>query len=239
MDDASKKKWIIGCGGCLVVVILVAILIAVGTVYLGGMGMNALKEASDGAVKDIFGSTYQPSADYTSIGIPFSKMSAKTDVKNMVLLIHKKTGMTVLAYDRKMGNMEAEAIHSGDPKQIDQYVKRSGDLLISYSARGGSSSRLNDIRFDGTHMTKAANGKSLSISDTVLEVTQHGELLYTSGVITLIPEDKGQLITLLTIGGKNLTFKDGDENFKPGQKELEEFTLDLVNESELDDRLNP
>jgi hypothetical protein len=228
----SKKWWFIGCGGCLGVLAI----IAVATVVLGGMGVNALKEASNSAVSDIFGKTYQPTG-YLPIGIPFGKISQQSAIKNMVMLVDQSNGEVIMAFDMPLGAFEAKALKSGNPKEIDTYIKQLGSTIIGYSARSSSSNKLHDIRFNPSHLVKLPNGKKVPLSSAVTEMEKRGELMYAPGAVALLPEAQGRLITLFGVGGKGHTASTAEADFKPGQQSLERKLIEIINASELDDRL--
>src|SRR5687767_14657693 len=101
---STKKKWLIGCGGCLGVLLVLAIVISI----LAGLGFNKLKDVSSQSVQNVFGSSFKP-APYMAFGLPL----AQKNLKNMVMMIDQGSGVTIFAVDTEVAEREARILKSG------------------------------------------------------------------------------------------------------------------------------
>jgi hypothetical protein len=230
-----KKWWIIGCGGCLLVTLLMAIAI----VLLAGAGVNSLKGASEGAVQDVFGAHFKPPAGYVSIGLPIGKLGTRSEVRNIVLLVNGKEDLSVIAIDKTAGRFETDALGSHNPAKVDDYMKRSVDTLIAESGRSSSSSKLNDMQFSGgTQFVPLANGKKIPCRTGVAEMSHRGRIVYGPAVVALVPEASNRVVSLLMLGGNHAADGDAQNDFSSGQKDIEARLIQIIQDSDLDDRVN-
>lgn len=230
---SSKKKWIIGCGGCLGVVLILAVIAGV----VANMGFNAMMQASNESVQKIFGASYKTPPGVQAIGFPIEKLSAESEIKNMVLLMNQDDGEVMFAFDKNMNATEKKLLKDPDPKKVDDYLKSMGQMIISNSEQGSSSNKVRDIRFEGTEMKKAGNGKSFPMTIAVAQLERRGQIIYTPGVAAIIPEANDHLTVLFGMGGKDHASTDEKADFKAGQEALMAKIVNLINVSELDDRL--
>jgi hypothetical protein len=234
MEDKSKKWWLIGCGGCLGVLVIISAALAV----LAGMGVNALKEGSNGAVANIFGKSFQP-VGYMPIGIPLGAISKRSEVQNMVMLIDSSNHKVIFALDMPVSPSESMVFKSHDAKGLNTYFKQIGNTLISYSARGSSSggSKFKDLTINASHFAKLPNGKEVPVSSAIVEMEQRGNKVYSPAAVALIPEAGSRKIALFALGGNGAVPSGTGLDFKPGQRAMEKELLDIILASELDDRL--
>ena len=86
---STKKKWIIGCGGCLVVVVIIGIILAV----LIGKGVTDFMKNSDETSKAVFGETLPEG--YMTFGLPIPSKDGKV---HMAMLVSKDGDTMVMAF---------------------------------------------------------------------------------------------------------------------------------------------
>lgn len=223
MDDATKKKWMIGCGGCLGIVVILGVLGGI----LAYNGVNGLMQASGKSVKGMFGESYDPAAHgYQAIGVPLP--TNKSGIQAMVTLINAEKKQMVMAMDMTATPQELATIKSGDPQKIEGFIKNS-------QATGASSSQMqgNEINIENTHLSKLGNGKQVPVAYAKFYSRSKG--VYTPGTITLVPEN-GRIVLLLSMDMRN-TASDANADFKSAQEGMEADAIGLVNDSALDDRV--
>jgi hypothetical protein len=223
---STQKKWLIGCGGCLGVLLLIAVVLAV----LAGMGVDALKNVSNQSVTEIFGKEFKPEP-YKAMGLPLGQKN----LKNMVLLIEPKSGRTLFAVDTALSPSDAQQLESTDPKHIEAFLKHMSEEITSHSSRT-SSSRLRNIRFDATTTITLPNGKHLPLTKATVEAERHGAVAYSPAVATLIPEANHRLITLISLD-PNSGSSQANTDFSDTQADLQKELVHIISNSALDDRL--
>jgi hypothetical protein len=223
---STRKKWLIGCGGCLGVVLIVAIALAV----LAGMGVNALKDVSNESVSAIFGKDFKPEPN-TAMGLPLGQK----ELKNMVFMFDQKRGLTVFAIDTEVSPTDARLLKSGDSKQIETFLKHMSEEATSHN-NSSSSARLRDIHFNATGTVTLPNGKHFPVSKATMEAEKRGETTYSPTVAALIPEANNRLITIIALE-PNSASSEPDTDFSHAQANLQTEVVRLVSNSALDDRL--
>lgn len=244
---STKKKWMIGCGGCLGVIIIGAIALAV----LGSMGVNALKEASGSSVKEIFGASYKPEAEgYMAFGLPLKQGK----FRSMAMMINGNRKLSVVAIDidnlsdkplLKSGQQELKkTIDTSDANERRNFLlvfegalKQVSREIIN-SSRSGSS-KIDDIQFQSTQFLSLDKSKLLPVGNAVVETSQRGKIFYSPSVVAMAPEmDKtGNHVVCLVVTNLNSVSEDPNTDFSEAQKSLREEVLSIVKNSELDDRL--
>lgn len=218
--NGSAKKWLIGCGGCLAVLVIAAILIAVA----GGMAWNGLMSASSGAVREVFGPSYKPEG-YTSIGLP----SPGRDVKHIVLMMDMRSGNVVVGVDTHASPADTRLLKSGDPEAVASYIRRIG-------AQTGGNGKVNmhEVRVESVRAVKLSNHKQVLMG--AVQVASERKGTYSPGAVTLLPEKDNGLVILFALDPRN-TSTHPDADFTPEQRTLESALLRIIADSELDDRL--
>ncbi len=224
---SNAKKWIIGCGGCLVVVLLIAGVLAV----LGGTAVKGLMDASSQSVQSVFGKSYKAEG-YTAIGLP----TGSKDLKNVVLLMDMTRGSVIVAVDTRMSAADAGILKSGNTEQIQAYIQKIGEQANTSPQSSSSNVDLHDMRFDDIHTVKLPNGKQLPVTTAAVKANRKGQEGYSPAVIALLPEPGEKMIVLFAMDAKS-TSSNPKADFKVEQQALETQVLELINNSELDDRL--
>jgi hypothetical protein len=222
---STQKKWLIGCGGCLGVVVLVAAVVAA----LAGLGFNALKDVSNQSVQSMFGKSFNPDP-YMAMGLPLEQKN----LRNMVMLLNQQRGITIIGMDTELSETEADVLKSGDPKDIEAYLKRMGAQATASS--GGGSSQMRDVRFEGLTTVQLKNGKSFPLSRATVEAERRGTVSYSPAVAALLPQPDNRLVVLIALDPINAASKP-DADLSHPQAALQTEVVRIVNDSELDDRL--
>ena len=225
---STKKKWVVGCSGCLgVVVLLVA-----GIGVLAGMGVNSLMQVSNEAVGSIFGPSYKP-ANYMAMGLPISSKS----MQGMAMLINQRKGSLVFAVQTKLPEDQLAILRSGQLQQMQTVVKKLADDAIADSQqRESSSGKLQSFRLDKIYNLSLAPNKIYTVCNATLEVEKRGAVSYSPTSVALIPEANDSLVVLATFSSSN-TSTSADTHFDSEQNEMQQEVLQVIKDSELDDRL--
>lgn len=224
---STKKKWMIGCGGCLGVVIIGAIALAV----LGSMGVNALKEASGSSVKEIFGPSYKPeAAGYMAFGLPLKQGK----LRSMAMMISQARNLSVIAFDVNADALDTAVLKSGKPDQIAAYLKKTSEEITD-STRN-SSSKIEGIEFKSVELLPLVKGKNLAVGNAVVKASKRGAMAYMPSAVALIPE-AGNHMVILVATDPNTASTDAGADFSEAQKSLRDEVSNIVKASELDDRL--
>jgi hypothetical protein len=223
---STQKKWLIGCGGCLAVLLVIAVAVSV----LANLGMNALKNVSNQSVGNIFGKTFNP-APYTAMGLPLGQKN----LKNMVLLLNRPRGVMIFAVDTTLSATDAKLLESGDPKQVEAFLRRMS-AEVTHRGNSSGSSHLRDIRFNVTQTVALTNGKRLPISKATMEAEKRGAIVYSPTTAAVIPEENHQLVALIAMN-PNSNSPEPDTDFSHEQADLQTEILRIVSSSALADRL--
>jgi hypothetical protein len=198
---------------------------------LGGTAVKGLMDASNQSVQAVFGQSYKPEG-YTAIGLP----TGSKDLKNVVLLMDMQRGSVIVAVDTHIAAEHAKILKSSNAEQIQAYIQKIGEQANSSSQSGSASVDLNDIRFDEIQTEKLPNGKQFPMTRAVVKATRKGQEGYSPAVIALLPEPGEKMIVLFAMDAKS-TSSNPKADFKVEQQALETQLLELINKSELDDRL--
>ncbi|MBK8190347.1 MAG: DUF3185 family protein [Vampirovibrionales bacterium] len=126
-----NKKWIMGCGGCLGLILVLALII-------GGLslwGFNAYQGAAKETVAELFNG--KPPADYQpifSIKLPDSKRSGESVPFSM--LINKRTKTMLFAIRMALSQADLAKINSRDPKQLEAFLQEVVNSANNPNANG-------------------------------------------------------------------------------------------------------
>lgn len=224
---STQKKWLIGCGGCLGVLVLLAIVLGV----LGWFFGNSLKDMSNKSVQDIFGPNYQPEG-YMAIGMPVGQ----ANVKNMVMLLDTRQGKMLIGLDMGVKPGDMQIIKSGNAAQIQKYLEQTSAQINESSAAGGNA-KVQDIRFDTIEsVALKPGGIKFPVANTTVQAERKGQISYSPAVAALIPEAGNKLVVLVAADPKNSS-SDSQADFSEEQKTLKTEVLQVIQDSDLDDRL--
>ncbi len=224
--NSNKKKWIIGCSGCLVVVVILVVAVAI----LGGVAFNKLVQTSNTTVQEILGDSYKAPQGTTAIGIPVGQ----GEIRKMVILLDLDHGHAVFALQANIAESDMAQIKSGDKAKIEEYIKRFGQ----YMQTNASSSKLDlaNAKFDSTALAELPNGKAFPLSLAVVKTTNRKGESYTPVAIGIIPEGPTTLVAVLLMDGQNASTSP-DTDFSSAEKILSADMMTFIISTELDDRL--
>lgn len=226
---STRNKWLIGCGGCLVAVILLVIVLTI----LGGMGLNALKETSNQSVNQIFGKNYRHE-DYTVVGLPAGFSTGQKQSKNMVVLINNSNKMIIFAIDKEITPAETKILKSSDLKAMQMYLQGMSEAFISQQ---GGDSKIEEISFSSIELAQLKNHKSFPVGFAVIKGSNRGtSVTYTPAVTALIPEAQNNLVTLIALNFNNSS-SNPKADFSAARQALEAALMRVVDESDLQQRL--
>ena len=220
-QSGAKKKWIIGCGGCLVILAILAVLLFM----LGGVFIGNMQKTSDQSLKGIFGE-HQPSG-YTAFALPIGQ----GEFRSMIFMMNPQ-GIVILGADVTAPESDIRMLSGGDTAKIEQYIRQFGAKADQSTA--ASQVSMEGLALQNTRRLKLANGKGFVISDARVESERKGTV--SPGVIGLLPQGKDRLIGLFVMDAKT-TSGNAQADFDAEWRQLETELERVVTESDLDDRL--
>lgn len=177
---SSNKKWLIGCGGCLGVLLILAI-IALGVTM---WGVNAYNENNTKVSQALFGG--KPPESFT----PLFGMAVKNNT-NVMLMVHKGSGHMVIAFDAPMKGPEIMALQKGDPAAI---AKMAQDAMDKGS-KSSRSIRHREAKVVGYSEQILLGGKKLPI--IYLQMEQDEDVIPCA--VGLIPKKGAQALVLMSM----------------------------------------
>jgi len=125
-----NKKWLWGCGGCLVAVLLVLVAVF----GLGWWGFNTVTSGSNTIANNIFGNKLP--ANYSSLfGMPIDSDEGSTQ---FVLMMDAVKGRMLVALDTPFEAEDMTLVRAGDTKKLQSLIEKA----IKESSK---KSRANDI----------------------------------------------------------------------------------------------
>jgi len=226
---STKQKWMIGCGGCLGVILL----LAVGLAALIGLGVNSASQTSNQAVAAIFGPSYKPE-NYVAFGWPFNTQG----IQNAVLLIGKTKSAMIIGVQTSLPQEEMALLHSGKLQLIQPILKRMTDEAVEKQhQRHTSSSTLRSFRLDQIQNLSLTGNKTYTICNATAEIERRGIVSYAPTSIALLPEANNALVVLATFDPNN-TSTNPQTDFSSLQKDMQDQLKKVIQDSELDERLS-
>jgi hypothetical protein len=224
---STKKKWVVGCGGCLGILVIFATLIAI----LAGMGINSLATISNQSVAAIFGPTYKPEG-YMAMGLP----TGSKNVKHLAMLIRTQPALLVFAAQTKLPQDQADLIRSGKIHQLQALLKQM-TAEAAQSSSSGSSSKFRSLRFDQMYNLNLAPNKIYTVCNITIEMDRRGTVAYIPTSAALLPEADNEMVVLAAFNPNDAS-TDPEAKFDNLQKNLQEQVLKVIHDSELDDRIS-
>jgi hypothetical protein len=215
----SKKGWIIGCSGCLGVVLIVAIVAGV-FIY---NGVNQLGAEMSKSASAVFGEKV-PSG-YMPIGFTVPTKDASTPnakPQTFAMLMNMATGRVAMAFDTTVKPEEAELLKSANPEQVQT-------LLETYMSQSQSSG--NEVR--GIEKiepsTITMKGKPYP-AYRLIGKSRGGKYTPMIGTILLYPADR--IVFLIMVDGSEQTMA-ADTDFTSAFKKMEPELADIIQQTAL------
>ncbi len=160
------KKWLIGCGGCLGVV-LVLVIAGAGLLWWGG---STFMEGSQKTAETVFGDRLPP--DYMTVfGMP---IPSKDGEIKMVFLMHPQTQQVLFAMDSPLPEEQRDMILSGNSENV--------ETLIQQAMASSNSSNVESMELMRTTPLRTPAGSVMA-----LEFRMQSDEGYTPLVVGLIP----------------------------------------------------
>lgn len=222
----TKKKWLIGCGGCLGAVIILGIILAVLVMF----GFNSCQKASQGAINQVLGPQYKAPEGSTAIGLPWGQ----NDLKNVIMIVNQQTGLTMFVIDTVVPADVSQVLKSEDPEKISAFIRQISSKAISGPGHKQTKVDVSNLKIESIHTVKLPNKKSLPFCHA--KTYQKENNTYGPAVVALLPESKNRVIVLLSLDPRN-TSTDPKSHFKLAYQTLERELFRLIIESDLDDRM--
>jgi hypothetical protein len=222
----QSKKWLIGCGGCLIVLIL----LVAGIIALGGLGFNYMKQASEKTTQELLGKKYEPPANYTVIGLPWGQK----DLKSVILMVDAQRGTTLMLIDTLIPSDANKLLKEGKPDQISQFIQEVSHKATSGPGSKGTQVNVSDLRLESVQTAKLKNGKTFPLCTA--KTFEKNKGTYSPVVIAMLPEAEQRLIIVMALDPRNAS-TDPKAHFHVAYQNLEQELLKIINDSDLDDRL--
>lgn len=224
---STKTKWMVGCGGCLGVVVIFATLLTISA----GIGINSVMQVSTQSVAAIFGPSYKAEG-YWPIGLP----TGQKNVKNLAMLISKEQGLMVFAAQTELPEDQADLIRTGKLQQLQAFLKEMTETAAQSHQSG--SSKFKSIRFDKMYNKNLAPNKLYTVCNATIELEdKSGNIIYMPTSAALLPEANDGMVVLAVFNPRNNS-TDAEVKFDSMQKSLQEQALQIIHDSELDDRIS-
>jgi hypothetical protein len=222
----TKRNWLIGCGGCLVVIIVGLIIAAV----VGASCVGQFQKGSDEAIQAIFGGT--PPGGYTNFGFSIPDKSGKKN--NVVMMINPTDPKKIVfAIDTYIPDADTQKILSGDSKQIEDFLKDfAASDLESATAKGAKGMDMKNLRLEGMQQVKLANGKIFPVVN--VKIAKENEFTPAAAGMLVLPDNR--LVLLMGLDSST-TASTAEMDFKPAYESLSTSVINIVNDSALDDQL--
>jgi hypothetical protein len=227
---STRKKWLIGCGGCLGLIIVITVVLVIAL----SMGWNALQKASGDSVKNIFGPTYQASG-YVAMGLPLNQPK----MKNLAMLIPTDQSSVVFAFDTEASAAEMNVLRQGTQEQLQAYFKKLNEQFLKNDAAKANSSRLQDLQFSNAHYVSISGNKRYLVVHTFVQTaSDKNQVTFMPGSVALLLQAENRMVALIAMAPKAAA-EEILPGFKDRQTELDAELGRLIQDSELDDRLLP
>lgn len=236
---SKKKWWLIGCGGCLGVVVLLVIAV----VILGAVGFNTFKENNKKLTGDLFGSE-QALSGYTVLAFPFPMPTGDSfEMQNIAVLTPRQKGrFPLFAWKGQVAEVDISDVRSHQPARVKAYAQRMSDAFLKLVKSGRTNTRANrveDIQFQSTSSLPLKNGKRVSIARlTITVVTRQGERVQAPASLALLPQTGSSMIIVLAYakGADPATQPATLALLKNQHASMEQQLGSLIDSSTLDDR---
>lgn len=217
----NRKKWFWGCGGCLVVLLLIAGVVGMLSVTF----FNKLQEGSADATRAIFGDN--PPAGYLALGLQLPK---STGLNNLVLLMNQNNQQQMLfAFDGPMTPEQAALLKQGHPSE--ESLKKLLQEGLQGSPSQGSNVSVDKLRIDKLEMASLpANGGKYPVVSARIE----DDGTYIPAVVGLLPHPNNRLVGLV---GLDIVTKGTDPaaDFSTSYQSLQSVVQGIIIETDLDE----
>ncbi len=202
-----NKKWLIGCGGCLGVVLIIA-------VVLGGLaywGADSFMKGSSGAAEALFGET--PSG-YT----PMFGMSDDTgEGVSMVMMMSLDSGNLLIGLESPADDEDLEAFKSGNVDKLEPMINKA------LSSSGEGVDNMNVLGVD-TLQTNFASVLALRITTT----SSSGKT--TPALVTFFPLKNNRLRVAMLMNANTRSSR-GNAEFKEDFEFMISDMTEIINET--------
>ncbi len=229
---STGKKWLIGCGGCLTLLVVLAIVVVV----LISNGWNALQKGSNESVKKLFGDSYNAEG-YLAFGLPLNKPVNGS----MVMMLSSDQSTMIFALDTEGLGQRLSLLEKTDDKALQEFFSALGkDFLKNSQASQSSTGKFEGLEFQKPHFVTLSAQKNVQkrypVVYAVMETKKNEQTTYIPVTAALIPVSHQRAVLLLALSPLQSSTVAGT-NFESVQKTLEAKLNVVVKDSELDDRL--
>lgn len=222
-SNNNKKFLIFGCGGCLVIVLIGALVF----LALGWMGCNMAMKLSNESVQTIFGEGYDPGkSGYIAIGIPGM---GNPELGAAAALINQNTGILLAAVEL---NADPNQEGSAEEASAEGYMEQASSYMGGTELAGVN---MQNMQMDDMRMVKLANGKAFMLM--LGKVSTNKDQQYSPAAMALLPLHGNRMVILIASATKTKA-DDSNADFAPQYQQLEQEISRAVTEGTLDDRLN-
>ena len=217
---STKKKWIIGCSGCLIITIILFVVAGI----LGKVGFDKLQESSKEANSSIFGSDLP--AGYTTVfGMP---IPSKEGVSNFMMIMTPEQHM-LMAFDAPTGGEELKSISLDDEEQLEAVAQS----FLKKAAESSKRMEINQASVEDVSIQTVSDGKRFPIINMLIK---NRKGTYSPISVSLLPMPGDRLVVLMDMNPIKQT-TNPNEDFSPTYQALDQELKKLVEFSTLDDRI--
>ncbi|MBY0402391.1 MAG: hypothetical protein K2X66_00690 [Cyanobacteria bacterium] len=205
----SKKAWLIGCGGCLTVIIIAAII-------LGIWGYSSFTESSNKSAKAVFGEKLPEG--YIPFGIPMGK--SDTDNQHFVMLVNGTSGKFMMALEMPSEDPATMATLLQNPEALSATIE-------SQLAQSGSSSSGKIHKIETSQITLPSKEKYPSFN-----IVLNQREKYVPLVGTLLTYTTPKMIILIVMD-PNKGSTDANTDFAPMFAPMNQELEKVLGETEI------
>lgn len=218
MATTTKQKWLIGCGGCLV--ILVGFFVVLGV--LGKIGIDKLGETNKETAQAIFGSEL-PDGYVTFFGLP---IDAKDGKSHMLMTMTPKQNMLVVFDGPDKGTHLTKIDLSNEAE-----LKQVAEVFLAKAAEKSNKIQAKDTRVDDVSIATMSNGKRFPI---IALTVKNNQGTYQPFSVALIPTPGNRITALMEVSTVAQS-SEGNTDFSSTQQTMIFELTDLVEATNLDD----
>ena len=190
MSLSSTQKWLIGCGGCLGVFVLVLLICIVGGVMWCGSSTDKVSEALLGG---------KPPLGYMAFGFPFPQTKSADSPSGMLVMTNQTNRHVLMVIDMPLNAKQMSAvalIEHNDPQSQAAVKKMVTDFMAQAQASGHSQDmQAEQLIFEGSASEPVTGGKQFPVVQ--LKMYNQRRELYTPVLLGIVPEAGGKGVFLL------------------------------------------
>lgn len=149
---STKKKWLVGCGGCLSVLLVVLIGFLIGLNWMGSV--------SGDSVKMIFGE--KAPEHYNSFGLQYDQTltDGKKEKQAFVILVSDSSSVMIMALTSALESKVLHQLQTEDAKSLKGNID---ELLGDAVSKSSNQVKMDKLDLEGVNQMNLPNGKAIRV----------------------------------------------------------------------------